>query len=123
MSGRRDRGGLWWLAAAPTVWLLHFLACYIAVAVRCAKALDGAPLGDLRSVLWAITAGALAAIAAIGWRGWSRHRTGMQPLPHDDDSAAYRRRFLGFAGFLLCVLSAIAVLYTALAIAASGTCR
>ena len=119
----RDRGGLWWLAAPPTVWLLHFLACCLAVAIRCAKTVDAAHLGDVRPALWIATGVALALIGALAVRGGRRHRAGARTPPHDDAGPAERRRFLGFASLLLCVLSAIAVVYTALALAAIGTCR
>ena len=128
----RDRGGLWPLIAAPTAWLLHFLACYVVAAIVCAKAGAGAPLGDARVALWVCTAVALGAIAIAGAWGWRRHRGGAfardpaasrDPAPGEDPAVAARRRFLGFATFLLCVLSAIAVVYTALAFALIGTCR
>ena len=129
----RDRGGLWPLIAAPTAWLLHFLACYVVAAIVCAKAGAGAPLGDARVALWVCTAVALGAIAVAGAWGWRRLRGGAFPRdptaslhsspPGDGPAVAARRRFLGFATFLLCVLSAIAVVYTALAFVVIGTCR
>ena len=123
----RDRAGLWPLVAAPTAWLLHFVACYVTAAIVCAKAAAGAPLGDARVALWSCTAAALGAIAIVGLWSWRRHRAGVaspDAAPrHDAASVPARRRFLGYATFLLCVLSAIAVVYTTLAFALIGTCR
>ena len=118
----RDRGGLWPLVIAPTAWLLHFVACYVTAAIACEKAPGIATPDGARGALWAYTIVALAVIATAAVRGWRRHRDGGAP-PRDAATPTDRRRFLGFATFLLCVLSAIAVLYTALAFVVIGTCR
>ncbi len=116
-------GGLWQLTAGPTAWALHFLLCYATVAIHCAKAAEGAPLGGVRIALWIYTLLALAVIAAFGWRGWRAHRMGGGSLPNDAGTAAERGRFLGFVTLLLCALAAAAVSYTAFAIVVIGTCR
>ena len=90
----------------------------------CAKA--GAPtasLAELRPWLGAATVAALLLIAGFGWRGWRQHCFGTADLPHDQPSADDRHRFLGFATTLLCGLSFVAVLYSALVILAIRTCR
>jgi hypothetical protein len=118
------RASLWLLTAGPTVWALHFLACYVTAAIWCAKAGSaGATLGDARTALWAYTAVALVAITWFGARGLRGHRLGDATLPHDDDTPGDRHRFLGFATLLLCGLSFVAVVYVALAVAVIGTCR
>ncbi|MDQ3287595.1 MAG: hypothetical protein M3Q42_04915 [Pseudomonadota bacterium] len=115
---------LWRLTAGPAVWATHFLLCYVTAAVWCAKAGSrAAPLGDARLLLAAYTVAALALIAYFGWRGFRQHRHGKATLPHDEDSAEDRHRFLGFATMLLCGLSFVAVLYVAFAIVLIGTCR
>lgn len=113
---------LWKLAAGPTTWALHFLLSYVTGAIWCAKVPFGAGTSTLHLVLWAYTVIALVVIAAFGWRGLRQHRHGAETLPHDDASAGDRHRFLGFATFLLCCLSAVAVLYAALAIVIVGRC-
>lgn len=113
----------WTLVAGPATWALHFLACYVLAAVWCAKMSRVATLGEARVALWVLTAVALAVIAGFGWRGWRVHRRGRASLPHDAPHADDRSRFLGFAALLLCGLSAVAVLYSALAIAIIGDCR
>ena len=112
------------LAASPLIWAAHLLLSYGTGAVWCAKV--AGPGGSLRSVQAAIavyTLASLAGIALIGRRGWRRHRFGDSALPHDFDSPADRHRFLGFATVLLSGLSAVAVLYQALATAFIGSCR
>jgi len=118
-----SRASLWKLIGGPSVWAVHFLLCYVVVAIRCAKAGRAASLGNVPAVLWTFTALALLAIAVFGWRGLRQHRWGSESLPHDAASAGDRHRFLGFATFLLCGLSFVAVLYSALAIAVVGSCR
>lgn len=118
------RASLWLLTAGPAIWALHFLASYVTASVWCAKAGGAAaPLGDARTALWVYTAVALVAIVLFGWRGLRGHRWGDATLPHDDDTAGDRHRFLGFATLLLCGLSFVAVVYVAMAVAVIGTCR
>lgn len=115
--------GLWQLVLGPTAWALHFLASYVTAAVWCARAGGGAPLGTVRTALFAYTAVALAAIAWIGWRGWRQHRRGREAPPHDEPTPGDRQRFLGLATALLCGLSFVAVAYVALSAVMIGTCR
>jgi hypothetical protein len=115
---------LWLLAASPAIWAGHFLLAYGTVAVWCAKfAGDDASLAPARLALVAYTAVALLAVGWIGWRGYLRHRLGSASTPHEDDTPEDRHRFLGFATFLLSGLSAIAILFEALAVVFIGSCR
>lgn len=125
MTGTRDRNGsLWMLAAAPTIWAAHLLLSYITAAIYCAKAAaPGVALTAPRLAIVAYTIAALLGIAAFGWLGWRRHSEGRASLPHDADTPEDRRRFLGFATFLLSGLSAVAVAMLAMSVAFVGTCR
>lgn len=119
-----SRQTLWLLAASPTIWAIHFLACYITAAVWCARV--GAPAGPLGWVPTAVavyTAVALVAIGVVGRIGWHRHDYGTAAVPHDFDTRADRHRFLGFATLLLSGLSAVAVIYAALVALFFGSCR
>ena len=119
-----SRASMWLLTSGPATWAVHFLLSYATAAIWCAKAATvAAPLGTVRVALVAYTAVALAAIAAVGWHSWRQHQWGDAELPHDAPSAGDRHRFLGFATLLLCGLSFVAVVYSALAIALIGTCR
>lgn len=112
------------LAASPTIWAAHFLLSYCTAAIWCEKAAPaGGSLGAAGIAIWIFTILALAAIAAIGRHAWRRHRYGDAALPHDFASPEDRHRFLGFACALLSGLSAVAVLYGALAVALVGSCR
>jgi len=118
-----SRTALWALVVPPTVWILHFLLAYVTAAVWCEKHARLPPSVDLLRTLWCYTAVALAVIAVLAWRAWRHHRWGGEPLPHDAPTVGDRHRFLGFATLLLCGLSFVAVLYSALAIALVGSCR
>jgi hypothetical protein len=123
---RADHYSLWLLTIAPAIWAVHLLASYITAAIWCAKFVgpDGS-LGGVRSAIAWYTAAALAGIALMGWEGYRRHRHpgGTEATTHDLDSMEDRHRFLGFAALLLAGLSAVGVLYAALAAAYFETCQ
>lgn len=118
------RQTLWLLAASPTIWAIHFLACYITAAVWCAKVggVSG-PIGWVPTAVGIYTAVALLAVGLVTWIGWRRHEYGTATVPHDFDTRADRHRFLGFATVLLSILSAVAVIYVAVVAAFFGSCR
>jgi len=119
-----DKGSLWLLTIAPSIWAVHLLSCYITAAIWCAKfAPAGGSLGAIRSAIVWYTAVALIGIAVVGWEGLRRHRHGTEATTHDLDTPEDRHRFLGFATLLLSGLSAVAVLYAAFAATFFDTCR
>jgi hypothetical protein len=119
-----DHYSLWLLTFAPAIWAAHLLLCYITAAIWCAKFVSfGGGLGSVRAAVWSYTAAALVGITIVGWEGLRRHRHGTEATTHDLDSAEDRHRFLGFATLLLAGLSAVAVLYAALAAIYFETCR
>jgi hypothetical protein len=96
---------------------------YITAAIWCAKAAEpDGPLGGARVAIAIYTVLALSGIGITGWRALRRHLYGTATLPHDDDSPEDRHRFLGFAALLLSALSAVAVIYAALAAVFIGSC-
>jgi hypothetical protein len=66
---------------------------------------------------------ALAGIGFIGWQGYRRHTHGTANLPHDFDTPEDRHRFLGYATLLLSGLSAVGVVYAALAAVFMESCH
>jgi hypothetical protein len=111
------------LTASPVIWATHFMLSYLTAAIWCARVAgpDGS-LGGVRVAIAMYTVLALSGIGWIGWRALRRHRYGTATLPHDDDSPEDRHRFLGFAALLLSALSAVAVIYAALAAVFIGSC-
>jgi hypothetical protein len=119
-----DKGSLWLLTIAPSIWAAHLLLSYVTGAIWCAKfaASDGSLGGTRTAVAW-YTLIALAGIAATGVEGLRRHRHGTEASTHDLDTPEDRHRFLGFATLLLAGLSAVAVIYAAMAATFFETCR
>ncbi len=119
-----EEGSLWIMVAAPTVWAAHFLLCYWAAAVWCAKIAEGVgPLGTVRWTIAGLTAGALALIAFLAWRAVRRYDGKL--LIHRELAGASeeeRTRFLGHSTLLLCSLSAVAVIFQALPAVVFDTC-
>jgi hypothetical protein len=135
-----DKGSLWLLTIAPTIWAAHLLLSYISAAIWCAKfAGPDASLGSIPTAIAWYTTVALIGIAFVGWEGFRRHiypstefgagpstalgAGGTETTTHDLDSPEDRHRFLGFATLLLSGLSGVAVLYAALAAMYFDTCR
>lgn len=104
------------LFAGPTIWSLHFLACYVLVAIVCEKtAGDPDSFWSARLAIAAFTAVALVAIAVAGF--WAWRQTGAAPerhAPYDRPTQPDRRQFLGHTQLLLNAMSAVAVIYNAL---------
>jgi hypothetical protein len=130
MSTDRDeelhesKQSLWRPVLPPMIWALHFMLSYLTAAIWCAKVAgrDG-ELGGARVAIAVYTVIALAGIGIVGGRGWRRHTFDGSETNHDFDTRADRHRFLGFATALLAGLSAVAVIFTALAACFFSDCR
>jgi len=107
---RERRVTLWTLIVPPTVWAVHFLFCYLWVAVACAK-LAAFPRFPVAFAVGTIVA--LAIIVASGMVAFLQSRTPGDPPPHDESTGIDRTRFLATATLLLAGLSFVAVLFTA----------
>jgi hypothetical protein len=126
-----DKGSLWLLTIAPTIWAVHLLLCYVTSAIWCARfAGPDGTLGNVRTAIAWYTGLAIVGIAVVGIEGFRRHRYpsgvgwgGTEATTHDLDSPEDRHRFLGFATLLLAGLSAVAVVYAAMAATFFETCR
>lgn len=116
---------LWALAVSPAIWGGHLLLSYATVAIWCTKrGTPLSPLGPARTAVVVYTTVALAGILATGWFAcWRRRAAGESPPPHDRDSPGDRTRFLAFATLLLSGLSAVAVVYAAVAVLLFRDCR
>jgi hypothetical protein len=116
---------LWAMIVSPTIWAIHFLACYVLAAIFCAKA--GTPSVDLATVRWWIAGFTVLALAGIAASGIQAFRLGHfvegKAAPHDADTIHDRRRFLAYATLLLSGLSFVATLFVALPAVFVGSCR
>ena len=115
---------LWTLFTAPTIWALHFLVCYITVAIYCAKA-GAAPFSfeALRLALGTVTVAALAGIALSAFLAWRQWGFGSGDPPHDEPTRKDRMLFQGFATLLLSGLSFVAVLFVSVPLVFIGACQ
>jgi len=119
-----SRQSLWFVVVSPIVWALHFVASYATAAVWCARVVErGGMLGSARTAIVVYTVVALAIIGAMTWHGYQRHMFGGTGGTHDNDHPEDRHRFLGLATVLLSGLSAMATVFTALAVYAFEDCR
>jgi hypothetical protein len=115
---------LWWVAAAPGVWAAHFTLSYATAAVWCAKQGSAAPLSVARIAIAVFTVVGLAAVGLVASRGLRNyHRNGEAEPRTDVDTSLARHQFLGFTLLSLAGLSAVAIVFQALAAVFIGSCR
>jgi hypothetical protein len=125
---RRETGSgtdLWRVIAPLILWALHFLFCYVWVAIYCEKAGRAAQLGDARTaVAWATVAVLFIIVLNMAslWRIRRRSLTD-DDFEFEHNSPEERHRFLGHMGLMLSVLSVVGVIYVAAPIFMLGTCR
>jgi len=125
---KRETGSgtdLWRVIVAPLIWALHFLASYVTVAIFCEKAGRNAALDPAEIAVVAYT---VVALAAIGWSTHALWRVRGRSLTDDDleyehNTPEERHRFLSHVALMLCLLSAVAVLYVAIPMLYLATCR
>ncbi|MHA6732291.1 hypothetical protein [Devosia sp. A369] len=116
---------LWRVIAAPIIWALHFLFCYIVAAVYCEKMGRDAVLGDARLAVIIATGLALACIALTThhlWRVRGRSLTD-NDFEFEHNTPEERHRFLSNVALMLCILSAVAVFYVSIPMLYLSTCR
>lgn len=116
---------LWKVIAAPIIWAVHFLVCYVLAAVYCEKAGRGASLEEIRIWLIVATIAALAGIAASTLRLWSVRARSVtdNDFEFEHNTPEERHRFLSHVALMLCVLSAVAVLYVFIPVVYLSSCR
>ena len=125
---RRETGSgtdLWSVIIAPFIWALHFLVCYVSAAIYCQKLGRDAPLGDIRLLVIGAT---VVALAGIGWSSLRLWRVHDRSLTDDDfeyehNTPEERHRFLSHVALMLCVLSAVSVLYVTIPMLYLESCR
>jgi hypothetical protein len=120
----RAEPDLWTLLIPPIVWGGHFLFCYVAGAVACAKAQTLLPdLAGFRIAVLVATLLALGLIALGGVQAWRHWGLSDGDPPHDRPSDGDRNGFLGLATLLLSALSAVGVAMVAMPALLIGDCR
>lgn len=107
----RDR--LTSLIAAPVIWAAHFLFCYILVSLDCAYGFPG--------VYLAIGAATLLALALIGWIAWANYRKWLAARGTGQPGSDVGR-FFSLNSMLLCVVSAVSLVWVAFPAVLLPTC-
>lgn len=116
------RDQLWWIAIAPSLWAMHFLACYLTAAIWCEKVSAPRDQFWLNALVTCYSVVAMVGIAVVGWLSYQSFRRGDPPLSYGFDDPAHRTHFLGFTAFLLSLLSGVATAFTILVFLLVGTC-
>jgi hypothetical protein len=125
---RRETGSgtdLWRVIISPSIWALHFLACYVSAAIYCEKLGRDTPLGDIRLLVIVVTVVALGGIfwSTLGlWRVHERSLTD-NDFEYEHNTPEERHRFLSHVALMLSVLSAVAVVYVTIPMLYLETCR
>lgn len=118
-----DQGSIWILVASPSIWAAHFLISYWVAAVYCAKAPNAAPLMEPR---WIAIGLGVFCCALIGWLAWiAVKRYGGVFLIFEEiteSSERGRDKFVGHVSLLLCVLSAVAIVFNIIPGLVLGEC-
>jgi hypothetical protein len=116
---------LWSVIIAPVIWALHFLFCYVFAAIYCEKLGRDA---SLNTATWVVIGATIVALGGIGWSSLRLWRVRGRSLTDDDfefehNTPEERHRFLSHVALMLCVLSAVAVLYVTIPMLYLSTCR
>ncbi|MDQ2695396.1 MAG: hypothetical protein M3Z21_08465 [Pseudomonadota bacterium] len=118
------------IIVGPMVWAAHFLIVYITTAIACAKNLlhlqvHGYAVVPLIIVAaTALAAGLIVNGGVLAWRRWRGAGGNLEEMPpHDRPDKDSRRRFMAYAGLLLCGLSLVATLWVAMPYLFIDSCR
>jgi hypothetical protein len=121
-----DQGtDLWRVIAAPILWALHFLFCYVYAAVYCEKLGRNAALLPVTAAVAIATGVALVGIGLCTrslWQVRARSVTD-HDFEFEHNSPEERHRFLSHVALMLCALSAVAILYVAIPTVYLESCR
>ena len=122
MDHSHPRQSLWMPIVAPIAWAMHFMACYIWVALACGRFEAAGGFDRARTGIAILTATAALVIAGCFAFGFHRHGRRLPDRPNDDGTPEDRTRFMAFTTMLLAGLSFAATLYVGLAALAAGGC-
>ena len=129
---RRARFSLFMFVSGPVIWSVHFLLVYLVTEAGCTGDGPGLELFDPPVpevvTLAATAAAAAAALACARW--WYRRWRASEHEPATDEAAGLagghadrdRGGTLAFAGFLLSLLSVVAVLFVGLPALVLSSC-
>lgn len=126
MLDRLHRNGLTTMAAPMTVWALHFVVIYSLVGLACERGWTLHVVAGLNILVWQLGLLCVIALALLAWLARRaardvRHAAAERSMP-GPDVAAKRRRFVARVTLALCLLAAVAVLFTTIPAFLVPTC-
>lgn len=97
------------MVAAPIVWTLHFVLCYVIVSLACAAGLTQPWLLGMDPAQAGIAVVTALALLLLAWIALAKWRTLRRVSQHDPDLD----RFFALNALLLCALSTVALVWVA----------
>ena len=119
-----EEGSLWVMIAVPSIWAVHFLLCYWVAAIWCARFSANEGSTDfMRLGLGVLTVAALLLVGLLAVHAIRRYRARLLTRKElTEDTETERTRFLGNATLLLCSMSAVAIVFTAMPLLVFDRC-
>jgi hypothetical protein len=110
MQNLLNRNSLLSLISAPVIWGIHFLAVYLTVSLACAAAYTQPLLFGLDIVEWGVALLTLIALASLLYIAVINHAKWRCAVDREAPGAEINR-FFSLCSVLLCVVSAVAVIW------------
>jgi hypothetical protein len=126
MLERLRKNGLLTMAAPMTVWALHFAVIYSLVGLACERGWTLHVVAGLNMLVWQLAVLCVVTLAVLAWlalRAVSASKLDAAVTsPAGQDVAVKRRRFVARVTLSLCLLAAVAVLFTTIPAFLVPTC-
>lgn len=106
------------LIGAPVIWIVHFVVCYVVVALVCALQVSEARIIGLNPAEFGVAAATLIAGALIVGLALTNLRRWRNPPGPEPEMS----RFFAVNTLLLCAISLLALIWVALPTAMLPTC-
>ncbi|MFA7386180.1 MAG: hypothetical protein WCZ87_00815 [Thiohalobacteraceae bacterium] len=116
------------MIAAPIVWAVHFLVSYILVSLACGFGWTRADRFGLGPAEWGVVVATAVALTLIGYAAavnvakYRRARAVSEGSGASGESGTSVSGFIALTAVLLCVLSAVAVVWAAMPVLLLPTC-
>jgi hypothetical protein len=120
-----DGTDLWRVVMPLIIWAVHFTFCYGFAAIACEKAGRATGLGEVRAVVLVASVVGLALILreAVGLMRVRGRSLTDNDFDFEHDTPEERHRFLSHMALMLCVLSAVGIIYVTIPVLLVPSCR
>lgn len=110
------------MIAAPIVWAVHFLVSYILVSLACGFGWSRADRFGLGPAEWGVVVATAVALTLIGYVAAVNVAKYRRARAMSDRARASVSGFIALTAVLLCMLSAVAVVWAAMPVLLLPTC-